>query len=116
VAGVDDNQVVVTNPGTEPVVVGMSARRYRTQRFEQLRIPFAARAPRWYERRRPDRGADTVLGVVPAGDIARWQVAIGPGPVRLILTLGQANQRLRVHEHHVAVPHPAGSGQAVARR
>jgi hypothetical protein len=113
VLGSDGAEVTVTNPGSEPVVVGMSASRYRALRFEQLRVPFVSRAPRWYERRRPDRGASTVLGVVPAGDLARWNVATGPGPVRLTLTLGQADDRLRIHEHLVAARHRA---DAVAAR
>jgi hypothetical protein len=100
-------QLVVSNPGPEPVVVGMTARRHSARGRDALWAPLAVRPARWYERRQSDNRAATMLGVVEPHGIRRWDLPRTDQPSRVIVTLGQGGGRLRVHEH-LAGPNDPG--------
>jgi hypothetical protein len=97
--------VVITNPGLEPVVVGMAVRLHRPGRFDTLRPHLIIRASRWQERRRHDRGATDVLGVVAPGETSSWSLLMSCRSERIVLLIGQPGGRLRVHEHLVGTAH-----------
>jgi hypothetical protein len=94
--------VLVANPGSEPVVVtacARSANRLRIFGRDQIR-----RARSQQERRTSSRAASQLLGSVAPGGEATWTV-VGDAttrPVcRVVLSLYQANSRVRVHEQVV---------------
>jgi hypothetical protein len=100
-------QLVVTNPGPEPVVVGMTARRHSANGRDALWAQLAVRPGRWYERRQSDRRAATMLGVVEPHSTQRWDLPWADQPSRVVVLLGQGGGRLRVHEH-LAGPNDPG--------
>ncbi len=100
--------LVVTNPGPQVVVVGVTVRRHRAGRLDSLRSHLVVRPARWYERRRHDRGAVIVLGAVGPDREGRWELPLPAGPVRVVVLVGQGAGRLRVHEHLAGTDHHAG--------
>jgi hypothetical protein len=94
--------VVVANPGPEAVVVTACARpanRFRLFGRDQIR-----RARSQQERRTSSRAARQLLGSVGPGGEASWTVVsdTSTGPVcRVVLSLYQAGNRVRVHEQVV---------------
>jgi len=86
----------VCNPGTAPVLVGLSVRRRRLPGW--LDEGTSVAVPRRTARRRFRADRQALSGVVGAGDTAEWAV---PRPrdarrVRLVAVIGQADRRLRV--------------------
>jgi hypothetical protein len=100
-------QLVVTNPGPEPVVVGMTARRHSPHGVEIMWSQLAVRPARWYERRQDDRSATTALGVVEPRGMERWDLPLVDEPSRVIVMLSQGGGRVRIHEH-LAGPNDPG--------
>jgi hypothetical protein len=97
--------LVVRNPGTAVVVVGMTVRPRRGAWADRARPHLAVRPARFYERRRYDATATVVLGAVEAGTEQRWTLAVPPGPARVRVLVGQAGCRLRVHDHLIGPDH-----------
>jgi hypothetical protein len=94
--------VVVANPGTEPVVVTACAR--PANRFRPFGRNQVRRARSQQERRTSSRAARQLLGSVAPGGEATWTV-IGDATTRpicrVVLSLYQASNRVRVHEQVV---------------
>jgi hypothetical protein len=103
-----DLLVEVVNPSETAVVVGCHVRRRLTPERLQGAVPSLVNRPATRsERRRPDRGASGMLGVVEPGSARRWAIPSDGGPSRCLVFLGQPGGRLRVHDH--AVPYAASS-------
>jgi hypothetical protein len=101
-------QLVVTNPGPEPVVVGMTARRHLSHGIDPMWSQLVVRPARWYERRQDGRLATSVLGVVEPRGMQRWDLPVADEPSRVIVVLSQGGGRVRIHEH-LAGPNDPGS-------
>jgi len=99
-------RLVVHNPGPQPVVVGVTQRHRRVTRLDNLRPHLVIRSARWYERLAHDRGASMVLGVVEPSEENGWDLPELGTPSKVVVVLGLADSRLRVHEH--LTPHFAG--------
>jgi hypothetical protein len=99
--------VMVTNPSATSVVAGCRLRPRLTPDLLQGVVPaLVVRAASRAERRRVDRGASEVLGVVEARSTRTWRLPTCAGPIRCLVILGQPGGRLRVHDHAL----PATSG------
>lgn len=103
-------EVTVTNPAVVgDLVVGVTLRApFPWPRFlldhsgrSLLQGPLNRRPARTHERRRLDRGAHELLGVVPAGESQRWQLHADAEIGRVRVVLGRPG-RLRVHDHILA--------------
>jgi hypothetical protein len=114
VPGLDARPVmVVTNPGPATVVVGMSwsGGLGWPGLIRWLAATTTVGRPRRGERRRPDRGAVTVLGAVPAGSQGRWVVEPPSEATGCRVVLGLAGGRLRVDQHRTS--RRAGGARAI---
>jgi hypothetical protein len=101
----------VRNPGSVPILVGLSVHRSRLPGW--LGAGMSVAVPRRTGRRRHLPGGQATLGVVGAADSAYWPI---PAPAagrrcRLVAVIGQSGGRLRVISLPVA-PEPAGTAAA----
>jgi len=89
--------VTMRNPGPVPVLVGLTARRSWVPSWLRPE-PLIVRAPRLTNRRWLKPGRQAIVGVLAAGDAARWLVPVPRGGMtrRMVAVIGQAGGRLRV--------------------
>jgi hypothetical protein len=89
--------VTVRNPGSVPVLVGLTARRYWTPAWLGGN-PLIVRVPRLTKRGRLRPARQAVVGVLAAGDAGRWLIPVPHGGLtrRVVAVAGQAGGRLRV--------------------
>jgi hypothetical protein len=94
----------VANPGPGVVVVGMSwlGGPAWPGVIGRLTATSIVRRARLWERRRPDRGAVTVLGAVPPGTEGRWSIEAPWNATCCRVVLGTTGGRLRIYEHRTS--------------
>jgi hypothetical protein len=106
----------VRNPGSVPVLVGLSV--YRSRVPAWLGGGMSVTVPHWTGRRRYLPGAHATVGVVGPGDGACWSV---PAPAsgrhcHMVAVIGQSGGRLRVITLPVAPGPPSAAATAGSMR
>jgi hypothetical protein len=110
----------VRNPGSAPVLVGLSV--YRSRVPAWLGAGMTVTVPHRTGRRRYRPGAQATVGVVGPGESACWPVPVpGPAPApgrrfHLAAIIGQSGRRLRVITLPVSPDSPSAAATAGSTR
>jgi hypothetical protein len=95
----DGEWLAVSNPSDVPVLVAAATRTQRPLAGLFQPPDLVKRPARRSERSRRRAWAPSMLGAVPPGAQMRWPLPVSPVRARLMVTLAQPGDRLRVHDH-----------------
>jgi hypothetical protein len=100
-ADAEGEWLTVSNPSDVPVLVAAATRTQHPLAVVFQPPDLVKRPARRSERSTSRVWAPSMLGAVPPGARMRWPVPASPVRTRLVVTLAQPGDRLRVHDHLV---------------